>query len=409
MQMAAIFLSLVGIIFGIRSYLHVRGVFGEEATAAFLTDIWVQLAIAVIVNGVVGLFIFKNITRPINTMAEVMRALTQQKLDVEVPYTDVQNEIGSMARKVQVFKDNAIHLKQLEEEQEAAKEKAEEARRNLLHQLAEEFNKTIGGIVDKVNTSAVSMESNSRFMVETTDSSSGRIHQLAEESSQATHNVNTVSAAAEELSTSIKEIARQVGRSTEITRDAVAKAGNASDTINGLSHGADKIGEVIGMINDIAEQINLLALNATIEAARAGEAGKGFAVVASEVKNLANQTARATEEISSLITGIQGKTGDSVSSISEISKTIGEINEISITIAAAVEQQEASTGEIARNISEAAGHTISVNRNIEVVSGASKKSEVSAKEVLGQCSELARFSKELDQEVEKFLSTLKAS
>ncbi len=409
LQSMTIFLSLVGVVFGVKSFLHVEEVFGVKESAVFLHDLWVQLIIATIVNIIVGAIIYKIVTSRIINLCEIMRALTEGHYEVSVPYTELHNEIGSMARKVQIFKENGMQLQKMEQDRIEAEARSKEEKKALLEKLAEEFNSTVSNIVSMVNSAAMNMKNNSHSMVGLAEANNNKIKELTHESKHASDNVNTVSAAAEQLSASIREIGNKVSRSSQITKEAVTRAEEAHGTVNSLSMGAEKIGEVIGIINAIAEQINLLALNATIEAARAGEAGKGFAVVAAEVKNLANQTAKATEEISSIITNIQTETQKSVVSIKEISTTILEINNISSAIASAIEQQTSSTHEIAKNVHEAASHTNSVNTNVFSVSESSQKSGLSATEMLNACSELAKHSEDLSGEVSKFLSTMKMS
>lgn len=409
LQVAAIFLSFVGIAFGVKSYLHVEEVFGAQEAAVFQIDLWIQLVIATCVNVVIGLLIYYTVTRPMNLINEVMHKLTQNNLDVDVPYVKLGNEIGTIARSVQVFKDNALKLEELQAEQEASREKAEGERKKLLEKLAVEFKDTVQNIVNHVNGSAIKMQKGAIAMAETTKQSNERVGELNSESTQAAENVNTIAAAAEELTASISNISDQMTKATGVTKEAMSKADHANSAIHNLSTGAQKIGQVIELINDIAEQINLLALNATIEAARAGEAGKGFAVVASEVKNLASQTAKATEEISSLITNIQDETGASVSAIESISETVMQMNEASVTVAESVEEQRSATKEIAKNIHEAAAHSNKVTDYMSVVSEASKNTGQSANEMVGSCDELSKQSGELDKEVIKFLETMTQS
>ncbi|MDB2414908.1 methyl-accepting chemotaxis protein [Rickettsiales bacterium] len=403
LQFNVIFLSFVGIFFGIKSYLHVKDEFGEMASVAFLNDLWFQVIVAIVINIVVGIMLHKNTTVRIRQLRDCMTEITQGNLDQEIPHTERKTEIGDMARVIKIFQDNAIQLKSLKKEQENATETAKIERQNMLKDLAEQFNKTIRKIVVDVEESASNMENESRSMAQYAENSVRSIKHLNEESSLASENVNTVASAAEQLSTAIKEISKNVSHSYKITQDAVNNSKYAQEKITGLSEGADKIGEVIKIINDIAEQINLLALNATIEAARAGEAGKGFAVVASEVKNLANQTAKATEEISSVINNIQQRTNESVSSIENISKTIEEISNTSTSISSGVEEQSSATQEIARNIMEAASHTNQVHKNMGKVSELSSQTGNSSEAVLKLCSILSKNAKLLDDEVIAFV------
>lgn len=409
LQLAMIFLSLVGVAFGVKSYFHVREAFGEASSVVFLNDLYIQISIAVAINIALALVIYQVVTKPIVTLGKAMRQLTEGGLSTEIPYIAKGSEIGSMARKVQIFKDNAIQLQQLEQNQAKAREKTESERRQLMDKLAGEFDMKVRQIVSTVTESAANMEGTSRSVVDSTTSSSSKVAELHSESSLASENVNNVAAAAEELSVSIEKIGEEVNRAAQITQAAVQRAEHANQMVNGLSNGAEKIGKVVGIINEIAEQINLLALNATIEAARAGDAGKGFAVVASEVKNLASQTAKATEEISGLIASIQQETSGSVVSIQEISQTVGEVDSIAKTIASAVREQDNATREIARHIHEAAEHTNSVSQNVAVVTESSQHIGSSANNLLAACSELTKHSTTLNDEVAQFVTTMKES
>ena len=270
-------------------------------------------------------------------------------------------------------------------------------------QLADSFEKNIGGIVDVVSSASTEMLSTSESMAGTAEETSTQATSVAAAAEQASTNVQTAASAAEELSASVGEIGRQVEESTKITASAVEEARRTNQTVQGLSEASQKIGEVVNLISDIAGQTNLLALNATIEAARAGEAGKGFAVVASEVKSLANQTAKATEEIGAQISTLQTVTTDAAGAIEGIGKTIDTISEIATTIAAAVEEQNAATGEIANNVQEAAKGTQDVTANIQGVTQASQEAGVSARQVQDAAGELSTQSESLREEVDKFL------
>lgn len=410
LQIIGVFLSLVGIGFGVKSYLHVKDAFGIEESVTFYHDLMIQLVIAIAVNIVVGIIIHKICTDPIHNLTEIMRSLASGSLDVDVPYTKDSNEVGSMARKVQIFKESLIKMRELEAEQEIKRKGAEEERiKGLLHGVAKEFDDSVRGIARTVNDSVMKMSDISRSVMSSAEASKGSVESLSRGSSLASQNVNAVAAAAEELTSSIQEISRQTGRSTAIAHEAVNKAKEASDSIHNLSQSAVKIDQVLELINDIAEQINLLALNATIEAARAGEAGKGFAVVASEVKNLAEQTGKATNEISDIIKAIQSETSGAVSSIHDISKTINEIKDISVSISTSMDEQSASTREIAKNMNEAAGHTNEVTDNVNVVSSASKNAGESANILVSACSDLIRHSEKLNSEVSHFVEKIKAA
>lgn len=406
-QFSLFFLSMVGIFFGVKTYRHVLDEFGENAAYSYYTELWIQVAIAVAINLIVGWFIYNMTTKKILILTEVMRNLTVGKLDVTVPFIKEPSQLGSMARKVKIFQDNAISLRRLEAEQATMREQSEKERKTLMDNVANSFDASVQGIVNKVKSSVEQIRDSSQTVASSSVKSMKRIDELSSLASQASSNVNSVANAAQELSSSIEEISRQVSRSSNITRGAVEKASTANDNIKSLSSGAAKIGDVIQLINDIAAQINLLSLNATIEAARAGEAGKGFAVVASEVKSLASQTAKATEEIREIISGIQNGTQATVESIAEITGTINEINEIATTIASAIEQQDVSTREIANNIRQAASHTTSLAGNVTVVSESTSQTENSAQNMLGACNIMSENSNRLNDEVETFLKNLR--
>jgi methyl-accepting chemotaxis protein len=278
-----------------------------------------------------------------------------------------------------------------------------------LHTLADDLESTVKKVVDAVSQSAAGIGGTAQSMSATAKESNRQTTAVAAASVQATTNVQTVAAAAEELSASISEISRQVAQSAKIAGQAVEDAERTNATVKSLAEAAQKIGDVVKLINDIAGQTNLLALNATIEAARAGDAGKGFAVVASEVKSLANQTAKATEDIAAQIGAIQTATQNSVQAIGGIGKVIGEINGIATTIASAVEEQGAATQEIARNVQQAAAGTQEVSANIEGVKEAAAETGRSADQVLNAAGKLAQHSTTLSAEVDTFLKKIRTA
>ena len=285
---------------------------------------------------------------------------------------------------------------------------ARETAATTLNQHANIFENEVHSMVEIVASAATELQSTSQSMAQTAEATSKQATMVAQAAEEAASNVQTVASAAEQLHASISEISRQVSESTRISSEAVEKARRTNELVNGLAAAADKIGQVVKLINDIASQTNLLALNATIEAARAGDAGKGFAVVANEVKNLASQTARATEEISSQISGVQSATRDAVEAIEGIGGTIGLINEIASAIAAAVEEQGAATREIARNVQEASTGTTDVTSNIHSVTEASNETGHAAHEVLTASRELSTQSERLKLKVDDFLTDIRA-
>ncbi len=372
-------------------------------------DMAIAIAIVLLVVAGLGFVAAKSVTAPLGSMTGAMRTLAGGDLEAEIPALERQDEIGEMAGAVQVFKENAIRVKQMEADQIRAAKEAEEEKCRVVMEMADELEASVGGVIQAVSAASTEMQSSAQSMASTAQQTSAQSTEVAAAAEQASANVQTVATAAEELSASIGEISRQVSQSSEIASSAVKEAERTNEMVLGLADSAQKIGEVVELITDIAEQTNLLALNATIEAARAGDAGKGFAVVASEVKNLANQTARATEEIGSQISGIQTATRNAVGAIQGIGGTIGEINEIAAAIAAAVEEQGAATGEIARNVEEAATGTQTVTINITEVTTAAGETGHAAGEILNATGELSQQSESLKAEVDKFLCQIRAA
>jgi methyl-accepting chemotaxis protein len=353
-------------------------------------------------------YVGSNVVRRLQALRASMLSIANGDLSTEITVGG-RDEIVEMANSVQVFKDNAIAMQQMRAGQEERERRAAEERRQATLDFADAFETAVAGVVSGVSTQAHQLQSAAQSMSATAEETERQSTAVADASAEASSSVQTVAAAAEELSASIAEIGRRVEESAQITAQAVADAGHTNTEIQGLATAAQRIGDVVKLISDIAGQTNLLALNATIEAARAGEAGKGFAVVASEVKSLANQTAKATEEISSKIAEIQNVTSLSVAAVQGIAQTVGRINEIATTIAAAIEQQRAATQEIARNVQRVSVGTAEVSSNIVTVRRAANDTGAASSQVLGAAGELSKQSEILRGQVDHFLGKIRAA
>lgn len=376
-----------------------------SAQNIFLLALGMTLVLLVI-TAVFVTIVIRGITRPIDGITSSMTVLANGDKSIEIEGAERGDEIGRMAEAVQVFKENMIKNDEMAEAQRREDE-IKQQRAEALEKMAAQFESNVGSSLEQVTAASDSMKMTAEGMASTAEQTSQQSVTVAAAAEEASSNVQTVAAAAEELTSSISEISRQVSQSNQVSKNAVEEAGRANDMVQGLVEAAQKIGEVVKLITDIAEQTNLLALNATIEAARAGDAGKGFAVVAGEVKNLANQTARATDEISAQITSIQGATQDAVQAIGSISSTIGQLNEVASAIAAAVEEQGAATNEIARNIEQAATGTQDVTVNISGVNQAADQTGQAAGDVLEAVGTLTMQSDDLNRQVQDFLRGIK--
>jgi methyl-accepting chemotaxis protein len=407
LQFMTVFLSLVGLSFGIRNFLHLREQFGDERSLTAFHDLLLQAGIALFLNIIAAFIIYRIATSPIRMLSEVMRALTEGSLDINVPYIEQTTEIGNMARKVSIFKQNAIDKKDLEQQQHIQAIKASEEKKSMMEKLACDFEEAISSIVDIVASSAEDMKANAKNLSAMADQTNEQSSTVAAATAQTSASVQTVTLAAEQLSASIGEINHQVAESTRMSDEAVIEVRHADTTVSILSEAATQIGDVVKLIHDIASQTNLLALNATIEAARAGEAGKGFAVVASEVKNLASQTGRATEEIAKKIATVQSVSTETVSAIRSIGKTIEKNCEIAGAISTAIRQQTSATSKISKNVEQTAIDTGKISSSIVNVTLAATKSRAAANEVLNDSTKLSQQAERLRSEIHSFLNKVR--
>ena len=384
---------------------------GPEIAAAVKTSVLVSsivAAIAIIFGISCAWVIGMGISRPIKNITDAMTKLAGGDKTTEIPAQDHKDEIGDMAQAVLVFKENMIKAEELAiKDAEARKQR--EVRAALIEKLTANFDQDVAKVLADVSASSAQLQTTAQSMQQTADKTSEQSTVVASAAEQATNNVQTVAAASEELTTSISEISEQVTQSANVADRAVSEAERTNAQIRNLADAAQKIGDVVGLISDIAAQTNLLALNATIEAARAGEAGKGFAVVAAEVKNLANATSKATDEITGQITAVQQETGVAVDAIDSISRTIKDISTITATIASAVEEQGSATLEISRNVQEASEGTSQVSQSIVTVNDGATLTGQSASEVLEASENLTSHAEHLRSQIEQFLSEVKAA
>jgi methyl-accepting chemotaxis protein len=382
-----------------------------SASASFGSTMTSVLAVvigATILAVAMGLLIIRAISKGIASLTSPMGKLAAGDLSVAIPMRGDKTELGTMADAVQVFKDALITKKEADEAA-ALEADAKMRRAQRLDQITRSFETNVSALTQALSSAAAEMETTARNMTNIASETTNRSVTVASAAEQTSSNVQTVAAATEELSISIREIAQQVVQSSKIAERAVEDARRTNTSVQALANTAERIGNVVQLINTIAGQTNLLALNATIEAARAGEAGRGFAVVATEVKELASQTARATDEIGTQIGEVQTATREAVAAIQAIAQTIQEMSHISTSIAAAMEEQGAATGEISRNVQQAAKGTEQVTGNISDVRQGAGETGAAASQVLSAAKELALHSSDLSREVDTFLAGVKAA
>ena len=369
----------------------------------------VAAAIALIVGAVLAWLIGGSVSGPIRSMTDRMQSLAEGELDGPIPGEGSRDEIGRMANAVQVFRDNALAVRRMEQEAASQREATEADRARMMADLAGRFEQGMQGVITGVGGRAEQMGHSASDLARVAERGRGLAEAVASRAEQASVNVQTVASATQELAASIREISSQVQRSVSVSNRATHETQRTSELVNGLSSAAEKIGNIIQLIQAIASQTNLLALNATIEAARAGDAGRGFAIVASEVKSLASQTAQATEQIANQIATIQNATDETVAAITQFDATVREMAEISNAIASAVEQQGAATGEIARNVEEAASGTAAVSREIVDVRAVAGETDAGAEAALAAAAALQEQAVSLKGNVADFLKTIRSA
>jgi len=382
--------------------------FGAQLYAETRTVVIVALLVAIAISVAAGFMLITGVATPMLGLARTTGRLAEHDLDVTVEGTERKDELGLLARSLEVFRENALLADRLQAESQSEQIRKAERSATIERGIAQ-FEASVQMSLSGLDAASVEMEGTAQTVAAASHQSSHQATIVSAASEETSANVQTVAAATEELSASISEISRQVERSTEVAAKAVDEAGKASGTIRTMAEVVVKVGSVVKLISDIAAQTNLLALNATIEAARAGEAGKGFAVVATEVKSLANQTARATEEISSQISTMQATTSQAVDAIGAIDQTITEINQIATTIASAITEQGAATEEIARNVQEAARGTAEVSENIQGVNRATGETGAAASQVTSAAQRISGQATSLRQEVGRFLDEIRAA
>ena len=381
----------------------------EAKGKALLNILYGLAAFSFVLIGGVLFFVRRKITAPLMHMVAAMTTLSQGDKNITIPEVSSDDEIGQMASAMHVFHENMLQTEKLEASAVQQKAEAERQRKKAMHDMAIAFEQSVGRIVGTVSASATELQKNATTMTAAAQMTQQQSSMVATATQQTSANVQAVAGATEEMTASSREIGQQMDKASHMAHSAVEEASRTGTVVDGLAQAAQKIGDVVHLIQEIAGQTNLLALNATIEAARAGEAGKGFAVVASEVKSLANQTAKATEEISAQIDGIQQATQSTVSAIKTIGEKIEQISHVSTSIASAVQEQGAATGEISSNVQQAAQGTEEISRSISDVAQAAEQTGAVAGTVLTAADHLAKQAADLRTEVDKFMSSMNAA
>lgn len=387
------------------------GVYVDDLDAAFQEQVFKVLIVVAVLTGLAILLSYlvsRDVAGSMRLVSGVMEKMGAGDLSVEVPEQKRKDEIGAMTRSLDILRSSALEAETLRDEQAAMKARAAEQREDELSRIANQFQNTIEEVVGKVSGTAEDVRGASSEMADMASATRDQAQMASSATEVSAANVSTVAAATEELIASIQEIGRQTSTAREVSQEAVGATERSAETVQGLVDAASKIGDVLGLISEIAEQTNLLALNATIEAARAGEAGKGFAVVASEVKALAQQTQRATDDINTHIEGIRKAVGDAAGEMKDIRNVINNVSESATAISAAIEEQSAATQEIVRNVQEASQGTQQVSTNVATVSESAGKAGSVAQTLLSSANDLSRDSETLNQKVGEFLSSLKA-
>ena len=388
------------------------GVYMDDINAEFwnaLEQLSALAGLLLLVCFAAAFAIGRDIARPLGRLKSAMDLLAGGRLSAEIDGTGRKDEVGDMARSVQVFRDNALALEKMKRDQEDSAARAAAERRAAALAVADNFEASVMQVVESVSSSATQMQSTAQLMAAAAHEGTVQAAGVASASEQTSANVQTVATAADQLAASAGEIGRQVAEAVNISSDAAVQAQRAGTQMGDLAQAAEEIDAVVKLINGIAAQTNLLALNATIEAARAGEAGKGFAVVAGEVKHLASQTARATEEIRSRITAVQAEARGAAGMIGDIGGVIERVREISASIASAVEEQGAATAEIARNVNQAAQGTQMVSQTVAGVTEAANDTGTAADQVLAAAKGLSEQSMALRSGVEAFLTQVRGA